>query len=121
MHGSDYREKLLHRQRQEMYIALKREIPFVSYSDHEQDNTFIRSTLEATISCIPDEFLPIGFCYNPDYRPEAGVAFVLRYRETEIEFWAHVPKVCFERWLDDAGLFDTVFPNGTRGIYKEKT
>jgi hypothetical protein len=100
----------------EMLLALKNEVKYVWFSDHIMDNSFILKTVEETIREIPEEFIPIGFCYKPDYRPEKGVGFQLQERESGIEVWVHVPLTCFERWLESVNLLDELFPNGTYGI-----
>ena len=104
----------------EMLLALQNEVKYVWYSDHAMDNHFVDSDLEKTVRLIPEEYLPVGFCYNPDYSPQSGVGFVLQERETSLDLWVHVPKVCFERWLDDAGLIEKIFPNGTSNVCRNR-
>ncbi len=102
----------------EMVEALKSELKYVWYSDHTMDNHFVDCDLERTIRLIPEEYLPIGFCYAPEYSPCSGVGFALQERETGRDLWVHVPLICFEKWLDSVGLLTSVFPNGTRYIQK---
>lgn len=103
----------------EMVLALQNEVHYVWFCDHIMDNTFVDSTLEGTIRRMPENYLPVGFCYNPNYRPQDGVGFALKEKSTDADIWIHVPKVCFERWLDDAGLIKKMFPNGTLYVCKE--
>lgn len=95
---------------QEMLDALKSEVSYVSYCDHVMDNTFVRCELEETIRRIPESYVPMGFCYSPDYRPESGVAFLLRERDAGTEVWVHVPHRVFRRWLKEAGFQNAPHP-----------
>lgn len=95
---------------QEMLDALKSEVSYVSYYDHVMDNTFVRCELEETVRRIPESYVPIGFCYTPDYRPDSGVAFLLQERDTGTEVWVHVPHRVFRRWLKEAGLLSAPHP-----------
>lgn len=88
--------------KQEMFLALKNEIGYVWYCDHTMDNSFLYSNLDDVIKHIPYEYVPIGFCLNPEYSPESGVGFVLQQRETGIEFWFHVSKYCYKNWLNES-------------------
>lgn len=103
---------------QEMIEALKTEINQVWFCEHIQDNYFLCTTLEDTYSKLEENFLPVGFCYNPDYKPEKGVAFVLENKKSQKRCWVHLSWLFFEKWLDDENLLDKIFPNGTRKYWE---
>lgn len=90
--------------KQEILLALQNEIGYVWYCDHTMNNSFLDSELEKTIRNIPINYVPIGFCLNPEYDPESGVGFVMQQRETGEEFWFHVPESCYRWWEKEAKM-----------------
>ena len=90
------------RTKQEMLLALQNEIGYVWYCDHTMNNSFFDVELEKTIRNISIDYVPIGFCLNPEYSPESGVGFVLQRQEDGIEFWFHVSKYCYKNWLKES-------------------
>ena len=79
--------------------ALYTPINEVYYCDHIMDNTFIRTRLYETEWQLEDrEYIPIGYCADPEYSPYSGIAFVVKDKD-DYTFWVHVPKSVFRCWL----------------------
>lgn len=83
--------------------ALHTPITEVYYCDHIMDNTFVRCELWRTEEYLKiKEYIPIGYCKEPEYSPGSGVAFVLKDKD-DYTLWVHVPKTIFRGWLTQIG------------------